>query len=119
MIVYEAPVRVAATCAALADAFGAARPACLSREITKLHEEHVRATLGELAGKYKDVPPRGECVIVVAGGALEQAIDLEAEVRKLLADGLSPKDVAGRLMVVTGKPRRVLYQLALSLARQR
>jgi len=116
MIFYEAPDRVAATCAALADALGAARPACLSREITKLHEEHVRATLGELAARYADTPPRGECVIVVAGGVEDKQIDLDAEVKKLLAQGLSPKDVAGRLMVVTGKPRRVLYQLALALA---
>ena len=93
-------------------------PACLSREITKLHEEHVRATLGELAARYAHEAPRGECVLVVAGGVAEATIDIEAEVRRLLAEGLSPKDVAARLLVVTGKPRRVLYQLALALKRE-
>ena len=46
------------------------------------------------------------------------ALDLEAEVRALLATGLGPKDVAQRLVVKTGRPRRELYQLALALARE-
>lgn len=119
MLFYEAPDRVGATLAALRDALGEARPACLSREITKIHEEHVRATLGELAARYATESPRGECVLVVEGGVEAQAIDLESEVRTLLDQGLSAKDVAARLMVVTGKPRRVLYQLALSMQRGR
>jgi 16S rRNA (cytidine1402-2'-O)-methyltransferase len=44
-------------------------------------------------------------------------VDVEAELRALLAQGLGPKDAAARLVVKTGKPRRVLYQLALSLQR--
>jgi 16S rRNA (cytidine1402-2'-O)-methyltransferase len=120
LIFYEAPDRVAATLAALRDGLGEARPACVSREITKLHEEHVRGALGELAARFAEAAPRGECTIVV-GGAVEApaAIDVEAEVRRLLAEGLGPKEIAGRLMIVTGKPRRVLYQLALSLAGKR
>jgi 16S rRNA (cytidine1402-2'-O)-methyltransferase len=47
------------------------------------------------------------------------AIDVEAELRALLASGLGPRDAAARLVVKTGKPRRALYQLALSLQRQR
>jgi 16S rRNA (cytidine1402-2'-O)-methyltransferase len=118
MIFYEAPDRVAATCADLALAFGADRPASLSRELTKLHEEHVRATVGELAARYAEVAPRGECTLVVAGGEVAApTVDVEAELRRLLAAGLGPRDAAQRLVVVTGKPRRQLYQLALSLAR--
>jgi 16S rRNA (cytidine1402-2'-O)-methyltransferase len=118
MIFYEAPDRVRDTLVDLVAAFGADRRASLGRELTKIHEEHVRAPLGELARRYADTPPRGECTIVVAGGvAAAPAIDLEAEVRRLLASGLGPRDVAARLVVVTGKPRRHLYQLALSLAR--
>jgi 16S rRNA (cytidine1402-2'-O)-methyltransferase len=119
MLFYEAPDRVGATLAALRDALGEGRGACVSREITKLHEEHVRGTLGALAAQFAEVAPRGECVIVVEGGAEAATIDVEAEVRRLLAEGLGAKDVAARLMVVTGKPRRVLYQLALALARDR
>lgn len=118
MIFYEAPDRVGATLADLAAALGEGRRASLGRELTKLHEEHVRGTLGELAAKYADVAPRGECTLVVEGGVTDAAVvDIEAELRKLLAEGLGPRDAAARLVIVTGKPRRQLYQLALSLQR--
>lgn len=120
MIFYEAPDRVAATLGDAAAAFGADRRASLGRELTKLYEEHVRGSVGELAARYAGAPPRGECTLVIAGaaaGASESAIDIEAELRALLASGLGPKDAAARLVVKTGKPRRVLYQLALSLQR--
>jgi 16S rRNA (cytidine1402-2'-O)-methyltransferase len=120
MIFYEAPDRVGATLADAADAFGADRPASLGRELTKLHEEHVRGTTGELAAKYAAVAPRGECTLVIGGStAAPPPVDIEAELRALLASGLGPKDAAARLVVKTGKPRRVLYQLALSLQRAR
>ena len=119
LVFYEAPDRVGATFADLADALGGDRPASLARELTKLYEEHVRGTLAELAARYAEVPPRGECTIVVGAG-IDAApdIDIEAELRRLLAEGLGPKDAAARLVVVTGKPRRQLYQLALSLQRE-
>ena len=118
MILYEAPDRLAATLRDAADAFGADRRASLGRELTKLHEEHVRGTLGELSTRYEAASPRGECTLVIGGGtAAEPAIDIEAELRALLAAGLGPKDAAARLVVKTGKPRRVLYQLALALQR--
>ena len=120
MVFYEAPDRVAATLGDLAAALGDERSASLGRELTKVHEEHVRGTLGELAARYRDAAPRGECTLVVGGGtATTVAIDIEAELKRLLAAGLGPKDAAARLVVVTGKPRRQLYQLALSLQRAR
>jgi 16S rRNA (cytidine1402-2'-O)-methyltransferase len=131
MIFYEAPDRVAATCADLAAALGADRPAALARELTKRHEEIVRAPLGELAARYGAEPPRGECTLVVQGasagsaahamGVIEsgdaELADISARMRALLAQGLGPRDAAARMVVVTGKPRRQLYQLALSLQR--
>ncbi len=118
MIFYEAPDRVGETLADLAMALGGNRRASLGRELTKLHEEHVRGTLTQLAAKYAEVAPRGECTLVVEGGsAAPAAIDIEAELKKLLASGLGPRDAAARLVIVTGKPRRQLYQLALSLQR--
>ena len=126
LIFYEAPDRVAATLADLAAALGGDRRASLGRELTKLHEEHVRGTLDELAARYADAPPRGECTLVVAGtsaaaaaAAAAQGVDIEGELRRLLDSGLGPKDAAARLVVVTGKPRRELYQLALSLMREK
>jgi len=120
LIFYEAPDRVGATLADLCAAFGDARRASLGRELTKIHEEHVRGTLGELAAKYADTAPRGECTLVVAGGdAAAPVVDVEGELQRLLDSGLGPRDAAARLVVVTGKPRRQLYQLALSLQRAR
>jgi 16S rRNA (cytidine1402-2'-O)-methyltransferase len=124
LIVYEAPDRVAATLADLSAALGADRPAALARELTKRHEEHVRGSLGELAARYADAAPRGECTLVVQGadpGAASSVRDpdIEGALRELLARGLGPKDAAARLVVTTGKPRRHLYQLALSLRRER
>ena len=118
LIFYEAPDRVAATLLDLAAALGDRRVS-LGRELTKLHEEHVRGTLAELAAKYESVSPRGECTLVVEGGTGDApSVDIEAELKKLLADGLGPKDAAQRLVVKTGKPRRQLYQLALSIKRE-
>jgi 16S rRNA (cytidine1402-2'-O)-methyltransferase len=116
MIFYEAPDRVGATLADLAAALGAGRRASLGRELTKLHEQHVRGSLGELSVRYASEPPRGECTLVVAGGsAAPPVLDLETEMKKLLDSGLGPRDAAARLVIATGKPRRQLYQLALSL----
>jgi 16S rRNA (cytidine1402-2'-O)-methyltransferase len=118
LVFYEAPDRVGATLADLAAAFGPERRASLGRELTKLHEEHVRGTLGEMAARYATEAPRGECTLVVQGGTVASvAVDIEAELTKLLESGLGPKDAAQRLVVLTGKPRRQLYQLALSLER--
>ncbi|MEZ4366740.1 MAG: 16S rRNA (cytidine(1402)-2'-O)-methyltransferase [Kofleriaceae bacterium] len=121
LVLYEAPDRVATTLADLAAALGPARRASVSRELTKVFEEHLRGELAELAARLTVAAPRGECTLVVEGAAgadAAAAVDVEAEVRRLLAEGLGPRDVAGRLVVVTGKPRRQLYQLALALARE-
>ena len=121
LILYEAPDRVATTLADLLAAFGK-RDAVVARELTKLHEEYVRGDLAELEARYRSTAPRGECTILVAGAdpdAPPAAIDIEAELGKLLDSGLGPKDAAARLVISTGKPRRHLYQLALALKRQR
>jgi 16S rRNA (cytidine1402-2'-O)-methyltransferase len=118
LVFYESPERIAETIDDLAATLGADRRASLSREITKVHEEHRRGTLAELAASLAAVPARGECTLVVEGhgqGQELQEVDIEGELRKLLDEGLGPKDAAARLVLRTGKPRRHLYQLALSL----
>jgi 16S rRNA (cytidine1402-2'-O)-methyltransferase len=118
MIFYEAPDRVKATLADLAAALGGERRAVVARELTKLHEEYARGTLAELGERA--LSARGEHTLVVEGAsataAAEEPVDVEAAVRALLAEGLGPKDIAARLTITTGLPRRKLYQLALSLA---
>lgn len=67
MVFYESPHRVARMLAELASAFGADRQACVSRELSKLHEEVRRGTLSDLAVHFEAHEPRGEFVVVVAG----------------------------------------------------
>ena len=66
-IIYESPLRLAQTLEHLAGLCGDDRPASVSREISKLHETTVRATLGELAEFFKMNQAKGEIVIVVGG----------------------------------------------------
>jgi 16S rRNA (cytidine1402-2'-O)-methyltransferase len=74
--------------------------------------------LPDTSAVTSQVSPRGECTLVVEGGTVTgPVVDIEAELKKLLAEGLGPRDAAARLVIVTGKPRRQLYQLALSLQR--
>ena len=67
MIFYEAPHKLRGTLDDLAAAFGADRSVSLCRELTKLHEEIKKTTLGEAVAFYKDNDPRGEYVLVLAG----------------------------------------------------
>jgi 16S rRNA (cytidine1402-2'-O)-methyltransferase len=119
LVVYEAPGRVAATLHDLAAVFGDARRAVVARELTKVHEELVRGTLKELIAKFADAAPRGEVTILVEGAAAtaaeQPAVDVEAEVKRRLADGESPKEIAAALALTSGKPKRQIYQLAVAL----
>lgn len=67
IIFYESPHRLLKTLEQLAEAFGPDRQGCVSRELTKLHEENVRGTLAELTEYYLNNPLKGEIVLVVAG----------------------------------------------------
>ena len=123
-VVYEAPGRVTATLRDLVAACGPERPAAICRELTKLHEEIVRAPLGQLAERAGGgkLTLRGEFAIVVgqqpggvpASAASEAAADdalaaAKAEVERLIAGGASRGDAARRVATATGIPRRRLY----------
>lgn len=115
LVLFESPRRVGALLAELAAAFGERR-ACLARELTKLHEEAARGTLGELAARFAE-GARGEVTLVVEGAseAAEPATEdaVRERVRTLLAAGLSARDLASQLARETGAPRRALYAIAL------
>ena len=119
VVLYEAPHRIERTLADLAAACGPDREVSVSRELTKLHEETVRGTLGDL-----DVgEPRGEYVIVLRGapGAVGEATDHEvrAELRAALDAGASTRDAAADVARRTGRRKRDVYQLAVDLDRGR
>jgi 16S rRNA (cytidine1402-2'-O)-methyltransferase len=67
MVFYESPHRLMKTLEQLSEAFGPDRQACVSRELTKLHEENARGTLAELVEYYQTNPLKGEIVLTVAG----------------------------------------------------
>jgi len=118
LVLYEAPGRVPATLAFLAEALGD-RPAALAREVSKQFEEFRRGTLAELAAGCEADPPRGECVLIVAGadGAPSEplsAVDADALLGDLLAAGRSVRDAARTAAEATGLPRRELYRRAMA-----
>ncbi len=67
MVFYESPYRLVKTLRQLAEYFGDDRRVSVAREISKVHEEHVRGTLAEVANHFEQNGPKGEIVIVVAG----------------------------------------------------
>ena len=119
MIFYEAPHKLRATLEDLAAAFGPERRISLCRELTKLHEEVRRTTLGEAVTWYEENPPRGEFVLVVEGAAesaketptLEQGLERVAQLR---TEGLSLKDAARQAAKETGLPKNELYGRAMN-----
>lgn len=118
MIFYEAPHKLAATLRDLAEVFGPDRPLTLCRELTKLHEEVRRTTLGEAAAYYQENDPKGEFVLVVRGAepAQEQEATLEdglALVDKLRGEGLSLRDAVKRVSKELELSRNQLYDLAV------
>lgn len=73
VIIYESPLRLARTLRQLAETFGADRPAAVCREISKLHEEIRRDTLGELSAHFEANQAKGEIVIVIASRGKDAA----------------------------------------------
>lgn len=104
----------------LADLFGSSRPAFIGRELTKLHEQCVRATLGELSAALADgrVPVRGEFVLVVGGAPGEPAGASSLDVDTLLAEltaALPGREAVRIAARVTGGSRNALYERMLAL----
>ena len=67
LVFYESPYRLVKTLEQMADAFGPERQCSVAREISKVHEEHRRGTLQEVAAWFREHEPKGEIVLVVAG----------------------------------------------------
>ncbi len=120
MIFHEAPHKLRATLTDFCETFGPDRRLALCRELTKLHEETRRCTLGEAAAWYTDNTPRGEYVLVVAGAPEPEnaAVSLEdaaAQVLALQRQGVRLKDAAKEVAAHTGLSRNDLYTAALGM----
>ncbi len=118
MVFHEAPHKLRTTLQDLCAAFGPERRIALCREMTKLHEETWRTTLGEAAARYETTSPKGEYVLVIAGkerfrGA---ALTLEEGVAQVLAlqdQGMRLKEAAREVAEHTGLSKNELYTAAL------
>ena len=120
MIFYEAPHKLLTTLEDMAETFGTDRPISLCRELTKLHEEVVRTTLGEAIEKYTEQPPKGEFVLVVAGAKPEvkeaaTEADAASRVKALMEQGLSRKDAIKQTAKELDLPKNVVYDAALNM----
>ena len=118
MIFHEAPHKLLGTLEDLRDTFGPERKIALCRELTKLHEETIRTTLGEAVERYTETAPKGEFVLVVEGGEARKAAavtleDAVAQVLALKAQGVRLKDAAKEVAEHTGLSKNELYAAAL------
>lgn len=119
MLLYESPLRIPSTLQELAAALGATRPAAVLRELTKLHEEVARGTLAQLAARFSQ-PPKGECVIAIAGAPEEAAprADMEALTRALLklkGEGFGAREAAIAASACMRVQKRLAYERFLEL----
>ena len=118
MIFYEAPHKLRKTLSDFSKVFGPDRRIALCRELTKVHEEVWRTTLGEAAAHYREQEPRGEFVLVIAGREPVEAPE-EAHApqegavraRELLEQGLSPSGAAKQAAQELGLKKSQVYAL--------
>jgi 16S rRNA (cytidine1402-2'-O)-methyltransferase len=120
VVLYEAPHRIARTLADLAAAFGPDRRVAVARELTKLHEEIWRGSLGE-AIDWAAAGPPGEMVVVVEGAPEPASAGDDAVIAALRSEldaGGSARDAAAAVSEGLGVPKRRVYELATALRRE-
>ncbi len=120
MIFHEAPHKLLDTLGDLCEAFGPDRPIALCRELTKLHEEVLRMTLGEARAYYEAQAPRGEYVLVIGGASAEEppAVGIDeaaAEALALRESGMRLKDAARQVAERTGHSKNAVYEAAVRM----
>lgn len=117
-VLYEAPRRVATTLADLAAVCGAERMVAICRELTKLHEETWRGSLGQSATRPGADEPRGEYVLVVAERPRPEAAtedEIESALRDRIANGADHRSAVAEVVSALGASRRDVYAAALRL----
>lgn len=119
MVFHEAPHKLSATLRDLEETFGPDRRISLCRELTKLHEQVWRTTLGQAAAHYAQNPAKGEFVLVVEGAAPVQKEEYTLEdglamAARLQAEGASTRDAVKQSAAACGLSRKALYDLVVS-----
>ena len=120
IIIYESPRRVHKTLKDLSQYLGDSRRAAIARELTKLHEEYIRGTLGELVQALSVKDLRGEIVIILEGASNQQEKTSE-EILSALNEGkkqgMTTRDAVREVATITGVSKRKVYELYLSSVR--
>ena len=118
LLFFEAPSRIGESLADMAEVLGAERQAVVARELTKLHEEVRRDTLGNLARNSADIEPRGEIVLLVGPPAPSEVADEEIVSRLQESLGhVSLRDASREVAEALGVPRTRVYDLAIRMKR--
>ena len=120
VVAFESPHRVGASLAVLAE-LDPGRPAAVCRELTKLHEEVVRADAATLAARFGGEPPKGEVVLVIGGAPPREGLDPAAvdALRKLVKAGAKPRPAASVVAELTGASANELYRAVTTDAQVR
>ena len=118
IVFYEAPHRLVKTLKLLAERLGERRVS-VCRELTKRHETVYRSTLPEAAAHYEEIPPKGECVIVVQGLTRREAeeeerqrwmeMSIEEHMEHYLSQGIDKKEAMKRTAKDRGVQKREIY----------
>lgn len=122
LIFYEAPHRLLQTLGFLKDKLGDRR-AAIGRELTKLHEEILRGTLGELILHYEELSPRGEYVVLVEGKSMEaikeeqealwKDLTIEQHIERYIEEGLSKKDAIKKVAKDRSMQKSEVYKYTI------
>jgi len=118
-VLFEAPHRLEKTLGDLVAVCGNDRRVSIAREITKLHEQVWRGTLGEALSRCEQVAPRGEYVVVVGGAPQPAEVDddtILAELKRAREAGSSTRDAVGDVAEMLKVAKRRVYDLATSKA---
>ncbi|NDJ16843.1 16S rRNA (cytidine(1402)-2'-O)-methyltransferase [Myxacorys almedinensis] len=119
LIFYEAPHRVLKTLQDMAEVIGRDRAITIARELTKLHEEFWRGTVGDAIVKISDRDPQGEFTLILSGASQTTVPlseeTLKTELHSLLNQGMSRSEASRQLAQQTALPKRQIYQLALQI----
>lgn len=124
LIFYEAPHRILDTLLAVKEVFGD-RNISLSRELTKLYEQHLRGTVSEVLDTFLEKAPKGEFVLVVSGKSEEEVkrdlekdfIDMSVKehLQAEMDEGLSKKEAVQKVAVLRKIPKKEVYKVSLEL----
>jgi 16S rRNA (cytidine1402-2'-O)-methyltransferase len=118
IVLYEAPHRILKTLQDLQTVMGERREIVLGRELTKIHEEFWRGSLGQAIALYtNERQPKGEYTLVIKGAAETSLItsktELKQELQQLLAQGMTRSQASRQLAKLTSLSRREIYNLDL------